>query len=306
MISFFAIMLVVLAKRSKLIAVKKVVWRLFAGMIVVCLPFVIAFAFMGNLDDFIKEYFFVTSSISSHSPRLNVLKWVLGGGLLSGLIIIMALSTGSVFLLVRKYAWMPVLAFFWFLLITVQNAEWVYYYYSCMIYGLFGLIALAKCGERFFHSKVSIVVLLAFCVLALGSFSLYKASQLDNFKLVHHRPNLVFDAERVEYYRHIDIVKKVKQPRIVFYNCNNVINVADETGGLPGCKYFAKQFGATNNMIRSQYEEIQLKRPNFIYVKKAETECLKQIKDLGYFTILEPGDYYKVYLLASPELRELY
>lgn len=306
MISFFAIMLVVLAKRSKLIDVKKVVWRLFAGMIVVCLPFVIAFAFMGNLDDFIKEYFFVTSSISSHSPRLNVLKWVLGGGLLSGLIIIMALSTGSVFLLVRKYAWMPVLAFFWFLLITVQNAEWVYYYYSCMIYGLFGLIALAKCGERFFHSKVSIVVLLAFCVLALGSFSLYKASQLDNFKLVHHRPNLVFDAERVEYYRHIDIVKKVKQPRIVFYNCNNVINVADETGGLPGCKYFAKQFGATNNMIRSQYEEIQLKRPNFIYVKKAETECLKQIKDLGYFTILEPGDYYKVYLLASPELRELY
>lgn len=201
---------------------------------------------------------------------------------------------------------MPIVAFFWFLLITVQNAEWVYYYYSCMIFGLFGLIALAKCGERFIRSKISIVALVVLCVMALGTFSFYKASQLDNFKLVHHRPNRVFDAERVEYYRHIDMVKKVKQPRIVFYNCNNVINVADETGGLPGCKYFAKQFGATGNMIESQYEEIRRNRPHFIYVKNVETECLKQIKDLGYSTVLEPGYFYKVYLLVSPELQGLY
>lgn len=78
MIFFFAIMLMVLAWRSEKVNIKIVVWRLLAGAMAVCLPFIVIFAFMGNLDDFIREYFLVTSRISSHAPRLNVIKWILG------------------------------------------------------------------------------------------------------------------------------------------------------------------------------------------------------------------------------------
>ena len=306
MIFFFAIMLMVLAWRSGKVNIKIVVWRLLAGAMAVCLPFIVIFAFMGNLDDFIGEYFLVTSRISSHLPRLNVIKWILDGGVLSGIIIIMTISTGTVFFMTRKYAWMPLSAFFWFLFITVQNAEWIYYYYSCMIFALFGLIMLARCVDRAMRSRFAISVTMVTAIVAVGIFSFYKAYQLPTFKPVKHDVAREFEAKRTEYYRHISVVKRVYKPRIAFFNCNNVINVADETGGLPGCKYFAKQFGATEAMVEAQYEDIKRKRPHFIYVKKRERESLERIEQLGYFHLLEPGEIYDVYLLALPELKELY
>ncbi|MBP5688266.1 MAG: glycosyltransferase family 39 protein [Muribaculaceae bacterium] len=306
MIFYFAIMLVVLAWRSDLIGVKEVLWRLLAGALMVCVPFLIMFVFLGNFDDFIREYFIVTSIISSHSPRVNVIGWVLSGGFLSGLIIVMTLSTTAMFLLVKKYEWMPIVAFFWFLLITVQNAEWSYYYYSCMVFGLFGLIVVVKLCEFFLRSKFSKVAIMVLTVVFLGVFSFYKAWQMPNFKPVKQEMTQKFKAKRTEYYRHVNAVKRVNEPRIVFFNCNNIVNVADETGGLPGCKYFAKQFGATDAMIESQYEEIKKKRPHFIYVKKSERESLEKIEQLGYFHLLEPGEIIKVYLLAAPELMDLY
>ena len=303
MIFFFAIMLCVMARRSELIRVRDVVWRLLAGVFIVCLPFIVAFAIMGNLDDFFREYFLITSKISSHSPRLNIIKWVLQGGFLSGLIIVMSISTLTMFINVRRYAWMPIVAFVWFLLVTVQNAEWDYYYYSCMIFGVFGLISLAKWLAYYKPSKgvVAVVVLLA--ITGVGAFSYYKASQFDNFKLVKHKPNHFFDTKRVEYHRHVDVVKQVNNPRIVFFNCNNVVNVADETGGLPGCKYFAKQYGASDDMIESQYNDIKHNRPHFVYVKAVETECLRKVEGLGYYPVLGPGEIFKVYLFARPDLQ---
>ena len=306
MIFFFAIMLMVLAWRSDKVDIKIVVWRLLVGALAVCMPFIVLFAFMGNLDDFIREYFLVTSRISSHPPRLNVIKWILGGGVLSGIIIIMTISTGTVFFMARKYAWMPLAAFFWFLLITVQNAEWIYYYYSCMIFVLFGLIALARCVDGAMRSRFAISVTMVTAIVAVGIFSFYRACQLPTFKLIKHDLTREFAAKRTEYYRHVSVVKRVYKPRIAFFNCNNVINVADETGGLPGCKYFAKQFGATEAMVEAQYEDIKRKRPHFIYVKKRERESLERIEQLGYFHLLEPGEIYDVYLLALPELKELY
>ena len=306
MISFFAVVLVVLVLRSNVVSLKDVVWRLLVGVLMVCLPFVVMFAIMGNLDDFIREYFLVTSKISSHSPRLNVVKWLFSGGTLSSLIIIMTLSTVTVFFMVRSYAWMPLLGFFWFLVITVQNAEWVYYYYSCLVFGLFGLIALSKSYEWFMCSKVSRIVAFVLAILALGAFSFNKAWQLPTFKPVKHVENHYYDTKRVEYLRHVDMVSRVSEPRVVFFNCNNVINVADETGGLPGCKYFAKQFGATPAMVQAQYEDIKKKRPHFVYVKKSERENLEKMEQLGYFYLIEPGEIYGVYLLASPELQGLY
>lgn len=307
MVFFFAIMLVLLAKRSLLASIKDVAWRMLAGVMVVCLPFVVMYTCMGNVDDFLREYFIVTSRISSHPPRLNVVEWVLSGGFLSWLIITMTLSTGTMFLMVRKYMWMPLVAFFWFLLITVQNAEWPHYYYGCMIFGLFGLIALAKCGEHYLlRTKPAISIAVTLALVAVGGFSYYKALLAPTFMPIKHEANKEFEKKGVEYYRHVDLVKRVDKPKIVFFNCNNVINVADETGGLPGCKYFAKQFGATDVMVESQYEDIKKNRPHFIYVKKCERESLKRIEQLGYFHILEPGEIFEVYLLASPELQELY
>lgn len=306
MIFFFAIMLMFLAWHSEKVGIKAVVWRLLAGAMAMCLPCIVLFAFMGNLDDFIREYFLVTSRISSHPPRLNVIKWILGGGVLSGIIIIMTISTGTVFFMARKYAWMPLAAFFWFLLITVQNAEWIYYYYSCMIFGLFGLIALARCVDGAMRSRFAISVTMVTAIVAVGLFSFYRACQLPTFKPIKHDVTREFEAKRTEYYRHVSVVKRVYKPRIAFFNCNNVINIADETGGLPGCKYFAKQFGATEAMVEAQYEDIKRKRPHFIYVKKCERESLKKIEQLGYFHLLEPGEIFDVYLLVLPELNELY
>ncbi len=299
MVLFFAVIIGVEAKRSGSFKAWGVAWRVLAGATFVCLPLVVAFAVRGNLDDFFREYFIVTSQISSHAPRLNVIKWLLGGGFLSWLIIVMSVNTGAMFFVAKRRAWMPVVAFFWFLLVTVQNAEWSYYYCSCMIFGLFGMIALAKLVK----GKILGAGLLAVAVMGAGYAFYSHLSEYPSFKLLNHERNHYFDTKRDEYYRHVDVVKNVKSPRIVFFNCNNVINVADETGGLPGCKYFAKQFGATQEMTHSQLVDIERNRPHFVYVKETDTESLEWIEELGYIVVLELGEVFKVFLLALPELK---
>ncbi len=305
MISFFAIMLCVVAHRARSIKIWCLIWRMCVGFLLVCLPFVIYFAVCGNLDDFIREYFILTSKISSHRPRVNIIGWVLSGGFLSVLIIIMSLSTGSVFIYAKKYAWVPLAAFFWFLLVTVQNAEWVYYYYSCMVFMVFGFIAIAKCCSRFMRTKLtkSLVLLTLSFIIALPYFS--HVSNLLNFKLVDHRHNEDYRLIIGEYYQHVQYVKKVHKPRIAFFNCNNVINVADETDGLPGCKYWSKQYGATT-MAQDQYQQIVKERPHFVYVKRKDKAHREQIEKLGYFLLLPPGEVYNVCLYALPELQGMY
>ena len=175
-----------------------------------------------------------------------------------------------------------------------------------MIFGLFGLIALARCLDGAMRSRFAMYITMVVAILAEGIFSFYKASKLPIFKPVTLEVTREYEAKRIEYYRHISVVKRVNKPRITFYNCNNVINVGDETGGLPGCKYFAKQYGATEAMVKAQYEDIKRNRPHFIYVKKCERESLERIEQLGYFHLLEPGKIFDVYLLAPQELKELY
>ncbi len=305
MITFFAIVLCSYSWYSKAIAMKSLVWRIGSGILLVCLPFVFYFCFLGNLDDFIKEYFVLTSKISSHSPRLNIVKWILGGGFLSSLIILMSLSTGTVFLLVKNYAWAPLATFWWFLLITVQNAEWTYYYYSCLIFAVFGFISISILASKLLINRKLNTVLYVLVLCGIGYASFYHASNnLANFKLVEHDNDPLKDMG-TEYYHHVDIVKKVYKPHIVFFNYNNKVNVADATCGLPGCKYWAKQFGA-NNMQEMQYVQIKEKKPHFIYIKKSDFKNRERVESLGYFCLIQPGKFYNAFLYASPQLKKLY
>ena len=304
MISFFAIVLCIAARKSGVVRVKDVVWRVLAGCAVVCLPFVVYFAILGNLDDFIREYFVLTSKISSHSPRLNVIKWTIGGGFLSWLIITMSISTATFFFITKKYSWVPIAGFFWFLLITVQNAEWTYYYYSCMIFAVFGLIALVKWGSKFIKSMWTKAIAVALCLLITGVMSFSHASHIATFKLVDHSDDPLM-AKGAEFYHQVDLVKRVEKPRVVFLNYNNVINVADAVDGLPGCKYWAKQYGA-NFMQEEQYKQIKTNRPHFVYIKQDDPYNKDRIERLGYFCINQPSPFYKVYLYANPKLRKIY
>lgn len=304
MISFFAIVLCVAARKSGVVKVKSVVWRLIAAFSLVCLPFVVYFALLGNLNDFIKEYFVLTTRISSHPPRLNVIKWTLGGGFLSWLIITMSISTATFFFITKKYSWIPIAGFFWFLMITVQNAEWLYYYYSCMIFASFGLIALVRWGSKFIKSMWAKAVVAMLFFLMVGGMSFLHASHIATFKLVDHSDDPLM-AKGAEFYHHLDLVKRVEYPRIVFLNYNNVINVADAVDGLPGCKYWAKQYGA-NFMQEEQYKQIKTNRPHFVYIKQDDPYNKDRIERLGYFCINQPSPFYKVYLYANPKLRKIY
>ena len=304
MIVFFALILCFGAWRSRALSVGGVTWRVGAGVAIVCLPFVIWFACLGNLEDFVNEYFVFTAKISSHSPRLNVVGWLLGGGFLSGLMVVMSLSTGAVFLMARRHAWVPLVAFGWFLVITVQNAEWVYYYNGCLIFAVFGLVALAALLSKLSRSKVLKVALSVIALAGTGWASLSHASGLANFKFADHRGDPL-RAMGGEFYRHVDVVGRVKQPRIVFFNYNNKVNVADATGGLPGCKYWAKQYGA-KGMQEVQFGQIKKKKPHFIYVKKGDFKSRERVESLGYFCLLQPGEFYEAYLYVSPQLKTLY
>ena len=304
MICFFAIMLCYFAHHTKSIKVLDLIWRICCGFILICLPFLVYFAICGNLDDFIKEYFVLTTKISSHRPRLNVIGWVINGGFLSGLIIIMSLCTLSVFFYAKKYAWMPIVAFFWFLLITVQNAEWIHYYYSCLIFGVFGLIAISLLVTKFLSNNFLTIALVISALCGFGYASFSHASNLANFKLVEHNNDPLTEMG-IEYYHHVAVVKRVSQPHIVFLNYNNKINVADATRGLPGCKYWAKQYGA-ETMQEEQYIQIKKKKPHFIYIKKGDFKSIERVESLGYFCLIQPGKYYKAFLYASPQLKALY
>ena len=173
-----------------------------------------------------------------------------------------------------------------------------------MIFAVFGLIALVKWGSKFIKSMWTKAIAVALCLLITGVMSFSHASHIATFKLVDHSDDPLM-AKGAEFYHQVDLVKRVEKPRVVFLNYNNVINVADAVDGLPGCKYWAKQYGA-NFMQEEQYKQIKTNRPHFVYIKQDDPYNKDRIERLGYFCINQPSPFYKVYLYANPKLRKIY
>lgn len=74
--------------------------------------------------------------------------------------------------------------------------------------------------------------------------------------------------KRNNYYEYAYVISRVKNPTIIYYNTWCGPELGMPAGALPGCKYWAKQNGATWEMMKEQVLAIKEKKSDFVVVHK--------------------------------------
>ena len=248
----------------------------FIGFIVISIPLIIYFSYTNTLSNFINEYLFATYD-TVKAPFIHILhyyiteewKVVLTTRLFIFIIyILFSIIIGIYF---KKLYFFPFIWTLWFISICLRNGTFHQYYLTASsIFCIFTIIIILKWLPQNFFSKKNIFVFI------LGTIFI---NVLGN---IHSHKNLFFmDEYRNSYYEVSNIINQKKKAKILFQGLDNGIGIAADV--LPACKYWIKQNGATENMIKERTESINNQEADFIIVNNLQDSVfLKLIDDNGY------------------------
>ncbi|MBO7609993.1 MAG: glycosyltransferase family 39 protein [Muribaculaceae bacterium] len=276
MLGFFAILAIVAARRHKVKVLTSLGW-IAAGFVVALLPWCIYFAMAGNFMAFVKEYFLATFDTlqylrDEHGTIIDILRkfrlhnivtlfplLCLGGSLLHAFCF-------------SRFRWLAPVATLWFFLCTIPNAWWLYYYNTCTWTLFFGITAVLVIMKHFTSSPSRFALATAAIAVtaAVGVWSVLIVPQ--NFFTIKH-------PARDAYYRYVYLMNQVKQPRVIYWD---IYSTGFETavGGLPACKYWAGQNGATPKMRQEQEACVKTGIADFVLV--SDTSHDQQLQQWGY------------------------
>ena len=276
MTAIFALLALPAAKRQGLSPSKAIMWGL-AGFAIALLPWAAYFALAGNFTAFVQEYFINTFDTLHHLRHQN-------GTIIDILLklrhhhivtLFPLLCAGGAIvhaLVFKRQRWVAITATAWFFIGTVPNAWWIYYYNSCTWTLYFGITAVAVlCSRRMSAPPRSAIATAAIAVTAAtGAWSIAITPQ--NFFTSHNKA-------RDTYYRYAYLMQQVEQPKVIYWD---IYSTGFETaaGGLPGCKYWAGQNGATPAMQRAQEQAVKNGEADFVLV--ADTTHHAQLTAWGY------------------------
>lgn len=276
MLGFFAIVAIVAARRHKVKVSTSLLW-LTIGFLIALLPWCIYFIIAGNFTAFIREYFLATFDTlqylrDEHGTIIDILRkfrlhnivtqfpiLCIGGALLHALCF-------------PRMRWLAPVATLWFFLCTVPNAWWLYYYNTCTWTLFFGITAALIIMKNFMSSpsRIALTCTAIAVIAAVGTWSVLIVPQ--NFFTVKH-------PARDAYYRYVYLMQQIERPRVIYWD---IYSAGFETaaGGLPACKYWAGQNGATPEMKRAQEDAVKNGAADFVLV--SDTNHDQQLQQWGY------------------------
>ena len=277
MLGIFAVYGSLAARRHRVNIATSLGWTA-AGAAVALLPWGIYFSLSGNFTAFVQEYFVNTLDTLKYLRQQNGNLIDLLNHLRQNKIVLLfpLLCTGGALLFSFKFhrmRWMAVVTTAWFFICTVPNAWWIYYYNSCtwtLLFGFTSLLSIAKDNSHRQPSRWTLAVAAAVVVMATGAWSVAIVPQ--NFFLVDHKA-------RNTYYRYVYLMQQVEHPRVIYWD---IYSTGFETAamGLPACKYWAGQNGATPAMKAAQALEVSTGKPDFVFV--ADTVHDAMLQQWGY------------------------
>lgn len=260
-------------------------WILGVGL--TALPFLIYFLIQGNFDDFINEYFINTSS-----TILNLRDYLIQQLLLlhtKKKVLLLLICTIVFNLLITKILdkskWVLLFCALSFLAINIV-LERVYYYNINSIFLISGVI----CFLKYTHFKINLNNILLYLIVVIlpHTYHVFQPTYDNRFM------PFKFKGDTLEERRFNDIngiIAKKESSRIInLFSHEYGYGISSEA--LPGCKYWAKQNGATQSMIEDQIKAVESLSADFLYIHdKSLLEqhglTVQQLWDAGYVNCYE-------------------
>ncbi len=262
-----------------------------AGILCALLPWIVYFLAVGNLDEFISEYFLNTmrtfdgsNQTFSQTAFLSLKRLVTSPRLIGVIFVVAPLY------LFRKQgwkAWLPTLcALVYLLMLTYVGAD--YYMTGMSSFAIFTMAAAISVCHRFI-TRLSNPLLIIATVLIVCFNAAYAHRYHMNFKYFN-------DYRNDEFFMLNDIIASVPDARILHFDYyEQGLGLTSRT--LPACKYWSVQSGGESFSRENQLSAIKSRIPDFITVQSAEADEItadkrKLLDEYEYVYIGSMKDYF--------------
>lgn len=253
-----------------------------AGVGLTALPFLIYFLIQGNFDDFINEYFINTSS-----TILNLKDYLIQQLLL--------LYTKKRVLLLL----ICTIVFNCFIAGMLKREKWIFLFCSISFLAInlvLGTIYYLNLNSIFLISGIIPILKFSNCTLKVKNLLPYTIVVV--LPIVYHICQTTYDFwyqpfkfrnesnEAKEFDAINKIIGSVESPRIInVFSYEYGYGIASES--MPGCKYWAKQNGATMEMVEEHKKAILSGTADFLYIHHLPSLehnglSLEQLQAIGY------------------------
>ena len=259
----------------------------FAGFATVVVPMVLYFLWVGNFQDFIREYFLITFQSIDNILGSNDKGEFFRKEDLAYMYVAIAGALTATFAL-KKAKWFPLLALAWFTLCLSKYCR-TYYYIPVNVLMVFTLFGTLRCLDKDFGFKRYVFVTLL--AIAVGYFGYTNAWTYKHDYFYGRK--MTIQRERPQQY--IKLLACEHHPRVLYWWCGDH-GYGIEAEDLPACKYWALQAGCTQEMIDNQDLAVKNKLADYVFVETHDTFHQQILLDEGYSRCHQP-EYgpYRVY-----------
>jgi hypothetical protein len=254
-----------------------------SGFCVIVLPFVVYFLLNGTLKAFLYEYFvqtFITTQ--GADPWFNTRALLFS---LPNLITLVLVVPGLLLVpkILKSYRWFPLIAFAWIYLLSIPNG-WINYLIPVNLLAVFTVVLLAWAfGLRRLPAwcDATFVVLMLLFVVGTNVW-LHDLRHPDTGTFFMQDNRL-----RQQFYAYEYVMAQVPQSRVIY--CGGVPPVYGIcSDALPACKYFAVQYGATDEMMEDQWRTIRERKADFVVVQRRNQDVARRVLAVGYQSFYYP------------------
>lgn len=221
-----------------------ILWGL-AGIGIVVLPFIVYFLSVGNLADFVNEYFVNTFYITNNPDG----SFVRDKSVLTFLFAFIAY-----FCYRMRLGYWLLLAFLPFYVFLVMRSMCLHYFSVAMPFFAFFLIYIAqKCSCQ--------IRRLGSCAYAVLLMSIFLFGMVFNLRVSYFTLFSNTDGMRIATMRYLS---QTDQPKLIFFNYDLGHGLLSRA--LPACKYWAQQKDASEKMMKEREGDVVNRRADFIVI----------------------------------------
>lgn len=280
---------------------------------VIVAPFIVYLDSRGCLEAFINEYFLITYSTISLPWDESLITYIKEVFTLTGffslyktkyylriLCLVYVYAAYRFCLKDKRMMYLPFIASIIFLLINTKHAL-PYYYNSFSSWGIFLPIVLLRTKRSdkvvsnsmydfsfSFHPQWEHISRKALAITLLVITILTPLRVITKF---HHEWGLSHSKRRNGFYKCEYVIQQIDHPTIVYNNFD--VGMGILSNALPGCKYWAHQLSATDEMEQDRFADIERKKPDFIVVHDdKEVDTTRMNAMIRKFDYVKYGTYF--------------
>lgn len=254
------------------------------GALTLIIPFVAYFYFLGNLRDFINEYFIKTlATIDGSNNFVTFIHELLLTSADTRYALLFTISLLGCIMFAkqnRNYRLFPFISMLFFWIISIHHATNYYYLTSCFSFLIFFMIWVVNINYTKLIS-ISKRGLISMSFILIVFLTYWNYTFTDGYLL----SNLFFynNEYRTTYYNAAFVLSQVKNPKIVYLDCA-IYGWGTPVNALPGSKYYNTQYGETKEMRNRKHQDVLQQIPDFICMEEdfLYEDAMEVVKNAGY------------------------